>query len=270
MTLLSLAVVPPLCASAESAAPDPAAEPHHHPAPSLTAQASDPTAPIMQFQITNFFSPSVRNGDGSLNQLNLQPVIPVPASKRFPMDQVLRLTVPYLTTPDPGGESGLGDINFIDLFVPKIGEKDVIGVGISLTAPTAAHDSLGSGKWQLGPAATWVAYGVPDWQFGGILQNPISFAGDDDRDRVNVLMFQPIINYLRGDWYFGAGDFNITYDWEDSALTLPLAFQVGKIQRIGKYRYNLSVELEWTAVSPDDEVFPRWGIRLGAVMLIPE
>ena len=68
----------------------------------------------------------------------------------------------------------------------------------------------------------------------------------------------------------GGGDFNVSYDWNAGELTLPLAFQVGKIQKIGRYHYNLSVEAEWTAVVPEDQVFPRWGIRLGVVMMIPE
>jgi len=270
-TLLLLAIGGLAAAQAESDAGVPDSKPDRgHPATSLTAQAGDPTAPIVQFQITDFFSPSVRHGDGALNEFNLQPVIPIPASRRFPLEQILRVTIPYLTTPDPDGDSGLGDVSLVDLFVPEPHPQDVLGIGLTLTAPTAAHTSLGSGKWQLGPAMTWVYYGISGWQIGGILQNPISFAGDKDRDDVNTLLFQPIVNYLRGDWYFGAGDFNVSYDWRAGELTLPLAFQVGKIQTIGRHHYNLSFEAEWTTVVPEDQVFPRWGIRLGIVMMIPE
>lgn len=241
-----------------------------HPAESLTAQAGDPTAPLFQVQLTNFYTPDVRNGDGYANVLNFQPVLPLPASKRMPIEQVLRLTVPYITTPDPNRESGIGDISVFDMFVPDPNPTDVFGIGFTMTIPTASDSELGSGSWQIGPAASWLFYGVKNWQIGGIIQNPISFAGEGNRDSVNTFEFQPVINYLRGDWYFGAGDFNATWDWEENEATIPLAFQVGKIQKIGKHKYNLSAELEWTAVYPDDAVVPRWGIRLGFVLLLPE
>ena len=60
-------------------------------------------------------------------------------------------------------------------------------------------------------------------------------------------------------------------DWEQGGeATIPLAFQAGRITKIGKYNYNLSVEFQWTAVRPDDAVVPQWGIRLGVVLLLPE
>ena len=241
-----------------------------HPAKSLTAQAGDPTAPLLQFQVTNFYSPDVRNGDGYANQLNFQPVLPLPPGRVIPVEQVLRMTVPYLTSPGPDRKSGLGDVDFLDVFVPHPTPKDVFGIGFTLTMPTASDSRLGSGSWQIGPAATWVYYGIENWQIGGILQNPISFAGEGDRESVNILELQPVINYVWGDWYFGAGDFNAVWDWEESEATVPLAFQVGKIQKIGRHSLNLSAEFEWTAIYPDDAVVPRWGIKLGFVLLLPE
>lgn len=243
---------------------------NEHPAESLAAQAGDPTAPLVQVQFTNFYSPNVRNGEGYANLADFQPVIPVPAGKLLPIEQVMRLTVPYVTTPDPDRESGLGDISYLDLFVPNPNPKDVVGIGFTLTVPTATDSKLGSGSWQIGPAASWVYYGIDNWQIGGILQNPFSFAGEGNRKSVNTLEFQPVINYLWGDWYFGAGDFNATWDWEENEATVPIAFQVGKIQKMGRHKVNLSAELEWTAIYPDDAVVPRWGIRLGFVLLLPE
>jgi hypothetical protein len=39
---------------------------------------------------------------------------------------------------------------------------------------------------------------------------------------------------------------------------------------MGGHKVNLSAELEWTAVYPDDAAVPRWGIRVGFVLLLPE
>jgi hypothetical protein len=111
---------------------------------------------------------------------------------------------------------------------------------------------------------------VANWQLGGIIQNPISIAGDSNRASVSTFQFQPLVNYLKGDWYFGAGDFNWTYDWKADEWTIPLAFQAGRITQIGKHNYNFSLELAWTAVRPDTSVVPKWGIRLGIVLMLPE
>jgi hypothetical protein len=201
---------------------------------------------------------------------NFQPVIPVRKGGIIPVSQILRLTVPVVTTAGPDRKTGLGDTTFVDLFVANPAQWGIWGLGYTLVAPTAANDDLGQGKWQLGPAATTMYYGLQDWQIGGLIQNPVSFAGDDDRPNVNTLQIQPIVNYLKGDWYFGAGDFNWTYDWKQKEWTIPLAFQAGRISQIGEHKYNLSFEVEWTAVRPDDAVVPRWGIRLGLVLLLPE
>jgi hypothetical protein len=241
-----------------------------HPAQSLAAQSGDPTAPLLQFQLTNFYSPSIYNADGHANAFNFQPIIPVSKSKLIPVPQVLRITVPVITSPEPDQTTGLGDISLVDLFVAKPSSWGIWGLGFTAVAPTAAHDELGQGKWQLGPAATLTYYGIPNWQIGAVVQNPVSIAGDGNRPDVNVFQLQPLVNYLKGDWYFGAGDFNWSYDWKARELTLPLAFQAGRIKTIGRHQYNISLELEWTAVRPEDSVVPKWGVRLGVVLMLPE
>ncbi len=144
------------------------------------------------------------------------------------------------------------------------------GPGVTMVAPTASKDELGQGKWQLGPAFTLVYDKVGNWQLGGVIQNPTSVAGDSDREGVNTFQFQPLVNYLKGDWYFGAGDSNWTYDWKANDWTIPLAFQAGRITRIGRHSLNFSLELAWTAVRSDNLVVPKWGIRLGVVLMLPE
>jgi hypothetical protein len=241
-----------------------------HPAQSAAAQAGDPTAPLLQLQFTDFFAPSNHNADDFSNLFNVEPVLPIAASKKFPIEQIMRPTVPVITMPNPGRETGLGDIGYLHLFVPKPRKWGMVGAGLTAVLPTATDDTLGSGKFQLGPAFTFMYYKIKNWQLGGLFQNPISIGGEGSREDVNVLQIQPIVNYIVGDWYFGAGDFNASIDWETGDIALPLAFQVGNIISAGKYQYNVSVELEWTAVYPDDVVVPRWGIRLGFVWMIPE
>ena len=62
---------------------------------------------------------------------------------------------------------------------------------------------------------------------------------------------------------------NATIDWENGgAATIPVAFQVGYVTRIGRFHYNFSVEpfklVAHQGPSAD------WGVRFGFVMLVPE
>jgi hypothetical protein len=183
----------------------------------------------------------------------------------------MRLTVPMVTTPGPGSITGLGDISYFDVFVPKARSWGIWGAGLGLVIPAASSEALGAGKWQLGPAFTAMYYRIPNWQIGAVVQNPVSIAGDPDRENINALLIQPIVNYLAGPWYIGIGDFTWQLDWTDSGTpTIPLGFQVGRITQIGKHKYNLSVELEYTVAHPEEATYPKWGVRLGFVLLLPE
>jgi hypothetical protein len=237
----------------------------------LTAEASDPTAPLYQISITNFYSSNLYDAEGSTNLFQFQPVLPISQSERIPFAQIVRFTVPVITTPEPDRTTGLGDIVFLDLFVPKPKSWGIWGVGLTMVAPTAREDSLGSGKWQIGPAATFMYFKIKKWQLGCILENPVSFAGDSSRPDVNTFIFQPIINRMIGKWYVGIGDFTWSVDWtDDAAVTIPLGFQVGRITQIGKYKYNLSGEVEYTVVNEAEGTVPEWGFRLGVVLLLPK
>jgi hypothetical protein len=245
------------------------ARPADHPARSLTAQASDPTAPLVQMQMTYLYSDVVRDSSDSARQFLIEPVIPIPANKLVPITQIIRPTVPFLDEPD--GKSGLGDIAIQHVFLPEPHSWGALGFGYTATLPTADHRDLGAGKYQAGPATTIVYYGINNWQLGGTLAQSWSFAGNGDRDDVSNLTFQPIVNYLAGPWYIGIGDFTWGYDWKgNEGWNIPLGFQVGRITKIGKYRYNLSAELLWVAKHSGDGPSPERGIKFGFVLLLPE
>jgi hypothetical protein len=235
----------------------------------LTAQASDPTAPLVQAQVTYLYSDAIRNGSGSARQLLFEPVIPVPSNQLVPMSQILRPTVPWLKAPN--GKSGLGDINLEHVFVPESHDWGTLGFGYSLTLPTAEHRELGAGKYQAGPAMSVIYYGIKHWQLGGTATQTWSVAGNGDRDDVTQFTLQPIINYLHGRWYTGIGDFIWSYDWKNNqGWTIPLGFQVGRITDIGSQKFNLSVEALWVPIQNGDGASPERGIKFGFVWLLPE
>jgi len=81
----------------------------------LANQANDPTAPLTLIQFSEGVAPHVPGFDGPANLFQIQPVMPIFPSKIFPFEQLLKTTIPFPTTPNPGSESGLGDISFFDL-----------------------------------------------------------------------------------------------------------------------------------------------------------
>jgi hypothetical protein len=145
-----------------------------HPAKTLAAQAGDPTAAVLQFQITNFLAPSSYNSDGYANVFNFQPIIPIRSTKKFPLSQIMRMTVSLVTTPGPDRTTGLGDISFFDLFVPKPRSWGMWGAGVTAVAPAASKDELRTGQvaarssghasvLQGGKLAAWRDYTKPDF-----------------------------------------------------------------------------------------------------------
>ncbi len=59
--------------------------------------------------------------------------------KLFGLPQILRATMPIVTSPDPRSTTGLGDINMFNLFLFKSGPVE-LGVGPQLTIDSATDD----------------------------------------------------------------------------------------------------------------------------------
>lgn len=236
----------------------------------LSAAAADPTEPLVQITLDNDLVSSNREGSGSSYQLLLQPVIPLPPLGGIPWAQIIRPSIPFIVSPGPDRVSGLGDITLFDIFLPERFAWGTFAIGPVAVLPSATDDRLGQGKWQLGPAAALMYDAIPHLQLGAILQNPISIAGGGKRPDVNALLFQPIAqyNFARG-WYASIGDLTWTFDWErDGQATIPLAFQVGRVLPIFGQKWNLAAEPFYVVTR--DAPSPRWGVRFGISLLLPE
>ena len=118
-----------------------------------------------------------------------------------------------------GRTTGFGDMYYVGLFSPKEaktlegGAKALWGAGFDLGFPTATEDVLGTGKWTGGPSALGVYMG-PKWKFGALAQHYWDFAGDSDRDPVNLTNLQYFYMYsLDPVTSIGAAP-NIIINWE--------------------------------------------------------
>src|SRR5947199_3643311 len=119
--------------------------------------------------------------------------MPLPAYRLLPLPQLSLLTIPTAITP-PGGSTGFGDLRLLDIAVLDAGHKIIWGVGPTLVFPTASERTTGQGKWQAGPAAA-IAFAPAGWLVGILAQNPISFAGDNERTGAATLVHAPYATY---------------------------------------------------------------------------
>ena len=265
----------PAAAPPSEAAPAGAAPAKKPGEASLAEKATDPTAILTQLQFQNIFTPSTYDSHGYSNTFIIQPVIPI-SKKGFIPTQVIRPTLPLsVSTADPDGPLGetstIGDLVLFDIFLPERKSWGQWGLGPIFVLPTANSDLTGQGKWQVGPAFVVFYSKIKKWQLGGLVQNPISFAGDDDRPATSKFQFQPIvIRHFSKGWYAGTGDLQYSYDWLTETYNLPFNFKIGKVQKIGSRTVNLFAQPFWTPEDFQSGGKGQYGFKLNVTFLLPE
>jgi len=266
LALLLCTVLPPPIAHAQSSRPAPSAQQPPSTIPTaatdareLANQVNNPAAPVTILQFRNVTLPAVAGTDGATNVFQIQPVLPIGPFAALPIVQLMKVTLPFNSLPNPVGTSGVGDLQVFDLITIKA-PWGRWGFGPALVFPTASDEALGQGKWQAGLAVALMYTRVKNLTIGAVWQNPFSFAGDSDRASVNNLIVTPTLTYtLEKGWFAGLSDFNWTFDWnDDGAATLLLGLQVGRVFSIGKQDVSLSFEAGGAAARPSTAPAPGW------------
>lgn len=166
-------------------------------------------------------------------------------------------------------ETGLGDIVLLNGFGKNewVKPPNVFGFGTTLMLDTATEDFLGTGKWSAGPAA--VALHIDDrWIYGLIGQHWWSFAGDDDREDVNLTDIQYYLKYrLSSETSIGLAP-DIRYNWENDAVTFPIGLGIDTIIKLGPVPTKIGIEFDYYVETPD-EFGPEWQIRLIFAPIVP-
>ena len=175
-----------------------------------------------------------------------------------------------------GRTTGFGDIYYVGLFSPKetmsMGRgKFLWGAGFDLGMPTASEDLLGTGKWTAGPTGLALYMGEK-WKIGGLWQQYFDFAGDDDRDDVNLSNFQYFYYYaLNATTSVGAGP-NIIINWEqdsDDRFTVPIGLGINKTFQFGKLPVRIGLEAHYSVIQPDNVPSNEWDIRFFIIPAVP-
>jgi hypothetical protein len=229
----------------------------------LAAQATDPTASLMSFQLNDWYTANFHGIDDSLNQVVFRAAIPFTLGET---KQIFRITQPYVTS-SPSGATGFADTTIFDLVVfgAPWGRW---GVGISGTLPTG-QDGLTTDKWTAGPALGFVNSSSKQYNWGLFAQTFFSFAGKDSAPNVGLINLQPIFSYQLGEGRsLSLGNSALVYDTEKSRwASLNTGINYGQVVTFAGHKWRPNAEVDYDF--KDDYGNPKWTIRASIVLLLP-
>ncbi len=159
--------------------------------------------------------------------------------------------------PEPGTEADTGISDLLTGFwISKQGGhhgKHHFAPGIAMQLPTATSETLGSGKWSIGPSFDY-EYESGDLFAGAIALQIWSFAGDADRKSVSMLMIKPFVYYSLSDhWDLTYVPYGISVYWNKpsgEAAYLPLGGGGQYKTHLGSLGLNLGAQLFYNVIRP--------------------
>jgi hypothetical protein len=235
----------------------------------LAKQTQNPVADLVSIPFQFNFNSGGGLGDGTLYNLNVQPVIPVKVAAAW--NVVLRTIVPYLSSPTATGDQqgGLGDIQVQAFLSPSTPGKLIWGVGPQFSVPTATNPLFRTGSWAVGPSAVVVMM-TGNFVLGGLANQVWTVADAGGDPKVNQLLVQPFINYNFGHgWAFATGPI-ITANWEAESgqqWTVPLGGGIIKTTVFNGRPMNLGAQYYYNVVRPD--AAPASQFRIIVALLYP-
>jgi hypothetical protein len=215
-------------------------------------------------------------GDGSLLQINVQPVLPFQLNDDWNL--ITRTIIPFIEqedlTPSSGSDSGMGDILESAFFSPiQPTERGWIwGLGPALLLPTATDDALGADQWALGP--TFVTLKQEGSWTTGLLANHLwTVGGEDDLDEdnaeplfrlasqrgislstsdsINASYFEPRVSFGSEWGTIFSLSAETAYDWDSSQWLVPLVVTADHLFENARIPYSIEVAGRYWAESPD-------------------
>ena len=227
---------------------------------SASAQANNPLANMTAFNLQNYYIGELTESGEDANQFWFRYAKPFSLGGS---NWLLRASLPvntFSTQPDGDKETSVGDLNLFTAYLIDTGNPAVsFGIGPQLTAPTAGKDELGSEQWSAGLVNVLFNATSPKFQYGYLATWQTKFAGEDDREDVNVGAFQPFAFYQLGDGHYLRAAPIWAYNFENDNYSVPLGIGYGKVIKKEKTVYNFFVEPQFS-VADDGPGQPEWQI----------
>ena len=238
-------------------------------ATALAKQTQNPVADLVSIPFQFNFNSGGGLGDGTLYNLNIQPVIPITLNKDWKL--IARAIVPYISSPAPGGgqEGGFGDIQLQSYLTPAHSGKIIWGIGPLFSFPAATNPLVRTGSWAVGPAA--VVLTMPGhWVIGGLVNQLWTYADNGGPPEVNQFVVQPFINYNFGvGWALSTAPL-ITANWDAPSgeeWTVPLGVGITKTTVFNRRPMNIGLQYYHNVVHPDSG--PSDQVRIILALLYP-
>ena len=230
------------------------------PASGDVAQANNPLANFTAFNLHNYYIGEFTEGQKSGNQFWARYAKPFSVGST---QWLMRASLPLNTYPVPpsmGRTTGLGDFNIFAAYLIDTGNPALsVGIGPQVTAPTASEDALGSGKWSAGLVHTLFDASSKLFQYGYLLSWQASFAGDENRSKVNIGGFQPFLFYQLGGGTYLRSTAVMSYNFENSTYSVPIGFGIGQVIPTRTATFNVFIEPQ-VSVADKGAGWPRWQI----------
>ncbi len=236
----------------------------------LAKKLANPIADLISIPFQFNYDEGYGPEDAGFWRLNIQPVIPFALNEDWNL--ITRTIVPLIyqesLADGVDSEFGLGDIVQSFFFSPKQPANGWIwGVGPVFNWPTATDTALGSEKWGAGPTAVLLKQEC-GWTYGVLANHIWSFAGDHDREDMNLTFLQPFLAYTFPTATTITLNTESTYDWDEDQWTVPINLMAGQMVRIGKRPMNFQIGGRYYAEAAEDG--PEWGLRFQITYLIPK
>ena len=165
--------------------------------------------------------------------------------------------------PDPegtvAGDTGINDLLTAFLFSKKGAHHGPhhFGFGLSAQFPTGSSDTLSSGKYSIGPAIEY-EYHKGRFYAAFVALQLWSYAGDDDRKDVNMMMIKPMITWdFTEKWKAVYMPYGISVYWNKPSgqrLYLPLGGGIQYQFDLGSKPSAFSFQAFKNVERPDDGV----------------
>ena len=237
-------------------------------------QSQNPIADLVSVPFQNNTNLNVGPERGTLNVLNVQPVVPVSLGPDWAV--ITRTIVPIISEPplsaDGSRTNGIGDVLFSAFLSPRASGGWVWGAGPAIQAPTHSNVVLGNNNWGVGPTfvVLHLAAGSP-WVYGVLVNNVWSISGSRFSRAYNNGLMQPFANYNLGHGTYLVSAPILTVNWAAAGSqqwTVPLGGGVGQIVHLGKVPVNLQLSGYYNVVRPTEG--PNWQVRTQIQLLFPK
>jgi hypothetical protein len=259
--LLVFLAAAPRAAVAQVPTTDPAA---------LARATQNPVAALTTLPLQFNFNNGGDLDDGTLFNLNFQPVIPFGLTRE--VNVIARTIVPVVSAPGPAGArySGIGDIQEQIFFTPARPGALVVGVGPMFSLPTATTEAAETGTFAAGAGGV-VVKTVGPFVLGGLLTQlwPATDAGG--APRTNLLTIQPFVNYNFGSGWAVSTAPLMTANWDADAgneWTVPLGLGVTKTTVFNGRPMNLGFQYYYNVERPDGA--PAQQFRFSIALIYPQ